>query len=306
MHCWRSSLKLAHWVLLTVLLTGFVSANEELNRELDLTYSSPLLATRGDAQLTHLELDARIQVIPEVDRAGVVSGPKRLEQLIESQLEIIDFANRAIDAGILEDELVHAQLNMMVNSWLAEQYRDRAFAEQELDDYTDQAREIYMRNPDRFQTESAISFSHILINAADDAEARAQSLLERIQAGETLSALAVANSDDPSVENNQGSFNNIELNMLEAGFKQGVEGMAEGDVGLVESGFGWHVVRIDDVLETGTLPFDAVQEELTEEAKNQHRTQVAERLLRQHYSEPLELEDGAVAKILDRHAPIQR
>ena len=279
-------------------------AEEEINRELALEYSSPVLATRGNAKLTHLELDARLQVIPEQDRAGVVTGPARLEKLIEDQLQIRDFAGKAIEAGLLEDELVQAQLYMMVSAWLAERYRDQVVAEQELDDYSEQAREIYLLNPDRFEAEPSISFTHLLIQNSEQAESRAREFLSRVQAGEVLSDLAVASSEDPSVADNQGQFRAIELSMLESGFRAGVEAMSEGEVELVQSGFGWHVVQLDQILPSRTLPYEEVEEELIEEARNRHRGAIIERLLRAHYAEQLDIVEGGVSEVLDRYAPI--
>ena len=54
---------------------------DDVARKLDLEFESPLLAQRGDAVLSHLELDARMQKIPAEDRADVVHGLHDLHEL---------------------------------------------------------------------------------------------------------------------------------------------------------------------------------------------------------------------------------
>ena len=294
----------AFFIVFGALFSNASLAAEEIARELVLEYSSPVMATRGNAKLTHLELDARLQAVPERDRAGVVTGPARLQKLIEDQLQIRDFAGKAIEAGILEDELVQAQLYMMVSAWLAERYRDQVVAEQELDDYSDQAREIYLLNPERFEAEPSVSFTHLLIQNSPQAESQALDFLSRVQAGEVLSELAVASSEDPSVADNQGKFHAIELNMLESGFRSGIEAMSAGEVDLVQSAFGWHVVQLDQILPSRTVPYEEVEGELIEEAKNRHKDSIIERLLRAHYAEELNIAEGGVAEVLNRYTPM--
>ncbi|MEM1080140.1 MAG: peptidylprolyl isomerase [Pseudomonadota bacterium] len=303
-HGVQGCLSQAAFLLLGLLFySSVVHAQDQIERTMHLDYDSPVLATRGEAAVTMLEMDARMAVIPDEHQSDVIGDPERLEALIESQLQIIDFSTRAIEAGMLDDEVVRAQLYMMVSAWLAEQYRNRAFAAEELDDYTDQARETYLLNPDRFQTESTISFTHLLVAAADDAEQRASEYLARVHAGESLTNLAVEFSEDPSVRTNQGQFSEVGRDMLETRFRAGLEDLQPGEIELIESGFGWHVVRMDDIHPGRLQTFEEVEPELTEEARNRHRAMVAERLLREHFADPLIIVEGGVADVLDRFAP---
>ena len=289
---------------LILALGPIISSNaiaDEIERTLSLEYSSPLLASRGDAELSHLELDARIQKIPERDRADVVHGPARLQQLIEDQLQVRAFADRAIDNGILDDELVRAELYLMISTWLSERYRDQVIEREALDDYTDQAREIYLLDTDRFATVPKVTFSHILIANDPDSRARAAELLEQLQNGADFEALAREHSEDPSVANNGGRFDTIELERLDAGFRDGISDLEEGVPGLVQSSYGWHVVDVEARIPAGTQPFEEVADELREQARTRHAQQIVDRLLRAYYAQELEIAEGAVAEVLDRY-----
>lgn len=275
--------------------------SDEIERSIALEFSSPLLARRGDAELSHLELDVRIQKIPEKDRPDVVHGPARLQQLIEDQLQIRAFADRAIANGALEDELVRAELYLIISTFLSERYRDQRVEREALDDYTDQARETYLLNPDRFQTEPKVDFSHLLIANDPDSRTRASELLERVEAGEDFQALAREYSEDPSVSSNGGRFEAIELARLDSGFRDGIADLEVGVPGLVESSYGWHVVTVHERMPAATQPFEEVADELRDQARASHAQQIVDRMLRAYYAEELEIAEGAVAEVLDRY-----
>lgn len=277
------------------------SRSNEVQRSLDLGFSSPVLARRGNAHLTHLELDARLQKIPEQDRPDVVNGPARLEKLIEDQLQIRTFADRAIAEGALDDELVEAELYLMISTWLAERYRDQVITEESLDDYTGQARELYQLDPERFTAEPTVSFSHLLIANHPDPKARAAELLEQIEGGADFAALAAEHSEDPSVVNNRGRFDEIEVARLDEQFRSGLAELEPGAVELVQSGYGWHVVALHDRQPERIREFEEVADQLREEARQQHAQEIVERLLRSYYAQELEIVEGGVAEVLERY-----
>lgn len=287
-------------LLIGPVLTGPAFAND-VQRSLDIDFSSSVLAKRGEAELTHLELDARLQKIPEQDRPDVVNGPARLEKLIEDQLQIRTFADRAIAEGALDDELVEAELYLMISTWLAERYRDQVITEESLDDYTGQARELYQLDPERFTAEPTVSFSHLLIANHPDPKARAAELLEQLEAGADFAALAAEHSEDPSVVNNRGRFTDIETARLDEQFRSGLAELEPGAVELVQSGYGWHVVALHDRQPERIREFEEVADQLREEARQQHAQEIVERLLRSYYAQDLEIVEGGVAEVLERY-----
>ncbi|MCA1778108.1 MAG: peptidylprolyl isomerase [Xanthomonadaceae bacterium] len=295
--------------LVTAALLFVGASSTALERELELQFESPLLATRGDARVSQLDFVGRMQAVPAPDRAGVVSDPERIGKLLEEVLLVRELADRAIEGGILEDPAIQAELHYLLSVRLSERYRENLLAERELDDYTQQARELYRLNPERYRVDApSISFSHILLAAdgavdAADPEATARELLAQVKNGESMQALAQQYSDDPSVERNQGLLEAVDPKRLDAQFRTGIERLKEGEVGLVESAYGWHVVRVEEVVTAGVPPFDEIAEQIKTDARQQHRGEIWEREMRKIHEPELEIAEGAISELLDRFPP---
>lgn len=277
-----------------------------IEREIDLSFESPLLATRGSTQISFMDLHGRMQAIPAGDRAGVVSSPERLESLIQDVLLVHYLANLGREQGIDQTEDFVAELNHMLTVRLAEKYREDFIEDNLLDSYTNQARETFVLNRDRFVRPDTVSFRHILVREfRDDPQGKAQALLDQAAAGADFAELARAHSDDPSVVQNDGTLSDVDVGTLDTGFAEGLSGLAEGATGLVQSQFGWHVVQLVDRAEGGPQRFEEVQDELERQARARHREQLYDRLMREAFAGELELTEGAVAEILDRYPPPQ-
>jgi peptidyl-prolyl cis-trans isomerase C len=277
---------------------------ESAERSIEFSVESPVIASRGDTEITMFDLHGRLMPIPEGDRAGVISSPDRLEKLITDLLTIHMFANRAREAGVEQTEDFQAELHYMMIVGLADRFRDQWIAEQMLDDYGNQAREIYLTNPGRFERPGMVSFRHILIRDYRAApEEKAERLLQRLRDGDDFSELARNESDDPSVVQNDGNLVDIDVETLDEEFAAGLARLSVGEMGLVQSGFGWHVVLVDERQEARRQEFEEVQADLLAEARQNHRERIMNRLMREAYSSDLELADGVVAEILERYPP---
>ncbi len=130
-------------------------------------------------------------------------------------------------------------------------------------------RRYYENNRRRFRSSDLAEAQHILIAAPpDDAPARAAA---RAQAQELLSAverdpaafgaLARANSDCPSAAND-GHLGQIARGSSVPEFETYLFSLGEGEVcaTLVETRYGFHVLRLLRRIEGRELPFDAVRE----------------------------------------------
>lgn len=139
-------------------------------------------------------------------------------------------------------------------------------SEQELQDY-------YESNEDRYLQDEQRQARHILILFGDDedtAEARARELLARAQAGEAFEDLARENSEDGGTASQGGDLGVLTRTQLPGELGGSIFSMAEGDVeGPVKTDFGFHIIRLDRILERGPLPLDQVRGELTTELQDQ-------------------------------------
>jgi peptidyl-prolyl cis-trans isomerase D len=113
---------------------------------------------------------------------------------------------------------------------------------------------------------------HILIQFGDDedaARAQAEDLLMRIRSGDSFDALAEEFSMDGGTASQGGNLGVLTESQLPEALGAAIFAMEEGDLeGPVRSDFGFHVIRLDDVLERGPLPLDQVRGELLSELRD--------------------------------------
>lgn len=280
-----------------------VAAQTPIDREIHVEFQSPLLAKRGEARITDAEFDARMQAIPDGDQASVLADPERIGKLFEDMLATQAVAQDAIERKALDEPLIQAEMYRTIVVRLAEIQRTHIMESAELADYTQRARELYLAHPDQNQAEPTVSFTHLLVQdlGQNDAEARARELMTQVKQGESLTMLAQQYSDDPSSESNHGRFENTPVSQLDSKFRGGIAELEIGEVGIIESAYGWHLVRVDARAPARRKSFEEVADKLREQARVAHLTRVWEAYLRAVHEQELEIAPGGVAAILERY-----
>ncbi|MDX1516097.1 MAG: peptidyl-prolyl cis-trans isomerase [Woeseiaceae bacterium] len=137
-------------------------------------------------------------------------------------------------------------------------------SDEDLQAYYDDNRSRYLQDEQR-------RARHILILSNDDpaaAEAGANEVLARLEAGESFDALAAELSEDTLTAQSGGDFGALTRSQYPEELAPVIFSMNEGDVaGPVESDFGFHVLRLDEILERGPLPLNQVRGELLSELR---------------------------------------
>ncbi|EDO25485.1 predicted protein, partial [Nematostella vectensis] len=109
----------------------------------------------------------------------------------------------------------------------------------------------------------------------DEAKALANSLLAQAKSNpEGFSALAMANSDDPGSKNNGGEYDNITPGQMVPTFNDFVFNNPVGSIGVVETDYGFHVIKVSgkyDAIRLATIakkvePSNATIDELYRKA----------------------------------------
>ena len=132
--------------------------------------------------------------------------------------------------------------------------------------------QYYEDEKDRYLQDEQRQARHILIqfdNDEDAARAQAEDLLMRIRAGDSFEALAGEFSMDGGTASQGGNLGVLTESQLPEALGAAIFAMEEGDLqGPVRSEFGFHVIRLDEVLERGPLPLDQVRGELLSELRD--------------------------------------
>jgi peptidyl-prolyl cis-trans isomerase D len=189
------------------------------------------------------------------------------------------------------DAEIEAYYNDPVN---AERYRapeqasveylvlDQAAIEKTINVPEEDLRKYYTENAARWGTPEERRASHILVKTeagapeADKAKARekAQAILARVKAKpDSFADEARANSDDPGSKGNGGDLDYFARDAMVKPFADAAFGMKQGDISdLVQTEFGWHIIRVTGVRGGEKKSFDAVRAEVLAEVRKQLAT----------------------------------
>ena len=137
----------------------------------------------------------------------------------------------------------------------------------------------YEENIDRLSGKEERSASHILIAAAKDlpaaerdkARARAQELLDQVRkAPATFADVARKNSQDTGSATNGGSLGFFGRGAMVKPFEEATFKMQKGDTSdVVETDFGFHIIRLDDVKAPKRKSFEELRPTLEADLKTQ-------------------------------------
>lgn len=131
----------------------------------------------------------------------------------------------------------------------------------------------YERNKDRYRQPEERRASHILLasdrHGKDKARAQAEELLKQVRANPaTFAELAKKHSDDPGSAGKGGDLGFFGRGMMVKPFEDASFALKEGETsGVVESDFGFHVIRLTGIHAAKERPLTEVRGEIEEELK---------------------------------------
>ena len=150
----------------------------------------------------------------------------------------------------------------------------------------EEAQKYYQEHLDKYSTEEQRKVSHILVQGDD--EAKAQSILDELNAGADFAVLAEEKSDDFGSADVGGDLGWIERDVMDPTFEDAAFALENiGDTtGLVKSDFGYHIIKLDEIKASQAQPYTAVAAEIKQELLEQHAVD-------QFYEQQTELEKVA-------------
>ena len=144
---------------------------------------------------------------------------------------------------------------------------------------------FYQQNPDKFQQPERVRASHILIRlpekadpkTTEEARAKATDVLKQVKTGQDFGALAKQHSQDPGSATNGGDLGYFQKGQMVGAFERAAFGMKPGEVSeLVETPFGFHIIKVADKQAARTVPIDEVRPQIEQFLQNQQRQEKTE------------------------------
>lgn len=174
----------------------------------------------------------------------------------------------------LEKFRTEQRQDLAINKMLADTLKDKVAATPaQIDDF-------YKQNPDRFKQGERVRASHILVAVPQGADAvtktqartKAEGLLKQVKAGGDFAKLAKENSQDPGSAIQGGDLGYFQPGQMVPEFNEVAFKLAPGKVSdLVETQFGFHIIKVVEKQTARTVPLDEVRPQVTQFLENQNR-----------------------------------
>ncbi len=143
---------------------------------------------------------------------------------------------------------------------------------------------FYRRNLDRFEIEEEVRASHILVGVPEGASQEirsqkreeAEALLTRVREGADFAELARKHSDDPGSAGQGGELGYFGRGMTVAAFERVAFSLRPGEISdIVETPFGFHIIRVEDRIDGGLPSLAKVADEVRAGVREEKARQLA-------------------------------
>jgi peptidyl-prolyl cis-trans isomerase C len=145
--------------------------------------------------------------------------------------------------------------------------------------------DFYTQNPDKFQQGERVRASHVLIRAEENADAKtkeearakAADVLKQARSGKDFAELAKHYSQDPGSAAQGGDLGYFGQGQMVGPFEQAAFALKPGELSdIVETPFGFHVIKVADRQPSRTVPLDDVKPQIEQFLQNQQRQEKTE------------------------------
>jgi len=139
---------------------------------------------------------------------------------------------------------------------------------------------FYQQNPDKFQQSERVRASHILIRLPEkadekvkqEARAKAADVLKQVTSGQDFGSLAKQHSQDPGSAPSGGDLGYFQQGQMVGAFERAAFALKPGEVSdIVETPFGFHIIKVVDKQPARTVPIDEVRPRIEQFLQNQQR-----------------------------------
>ncbi len=220
-------------------------------------------------QITSAELlyqSAKKEEIPDLDKKVEAKFDEGKSRFPTKE----DFEKALKENGITTQELKDLlRRDIVISSYVEKQVATKITVT------TEQSKKFYDENLDKFKKPESLHASHILIGVDPKAtpeeklkaKAKADELLKQIKGGADFAELAKKDSTCPSGKNG-GDLGEFGRGQMVKPFEEAAFALKQGETsGVVETQFGYHIIKSLGKTEGGAAPFDQVKGKIEEYLK---------------------------------------
>jgi len=219
------------------------------------------------------EIQTELERVPAEARAQL-ANPVAIQNNVTNVYVRRVLAKDAAKEGLDKNPLVLAAIEKAKERILSDAMLEKIDQKNQpsLQDLEAWAQTSYKANPKKYEQPEQVRASHILIRTAEpDAKAKTEAILKELRSGADFSKLAKEKSQDPVSAAKGGDLGFFARGRMIKPFEDTAFGMSKaGDISeVIESPFGFHVIRLDEKKPAGLQPFVEVKDTLLREAQNE-------------------------------------
>ncbi len=227
------------------------------------------------SNLTISEADFNKQMLEMAKMAGPDMTLEKMEQMAADRGQDFGQIKEQIRKGMKYEMLMEKELGNQINVTDAE------------------VKTYYDQNAKKFQRPETVNASHILISTKSDdnsvdtetfkkqAREKIDTLLKEVKSGKDFAELAKEHSSCPSSARG-GNLGDFGKGQMVPAFEQAAFALAAGQVSdIVETNFGYHIIKVNSKNAAKTDSFDEAKEKIKEALKRQKQSQLAQSYIQQ-------------------------
>jgi len=207
-------------------------------------------------------------------------GVKIDDRAINEQIETIKkrFPDEATYKKALEGmEISEKEIRSQIQRGLAINQLLDTNVRQKITVTAEESNKFYNNNPNLFKQPEQVKASHILIKVAPDAQEakkkqarkKIETIQKKVRQGEDFGSLAKANSEGPTAQRS-GDLGYFSRGQMVKPFEDAAFALNIGEVSeIVETQFGYHLIKVTDKKPARTIPYKEVQPMLDKHLKNE-------------------------------------
>lgn len=292
------------------LLLGAASFSAQAQDDVFIQKPEVLLTAPG-IEVTTLDVLAEMQRVPADQRVGMLTKPETVGQIVQNIFLRRALTKAADKQGIGQTPLLQRlnQLNherLVTDAYL--EFLDKK-NELKLADAEKLAAVEYKVNPKSFEAPEEVEASHILIRFGDNkeaAKAKAEAILADLKNGADFATVAKEKSEDPGSGAKGGDLGRFGRGRMVKPFEDAAFALKKpGELsGLVESQFGYHILKLKKHDMVRVRAFSDIKDELV---KNLQQKSIVDgrKLEAERLNNEASIQGDALKRFVDAYKPVE-
>jgi len=249
---------------------------------------NPVVGKVGDFVLREADLDRLISYQPAEAQKSIQSSSEQRTNFIRQILLTKAIASRARKDGFEKKPETREFVSYLIDQYLAQEYLSKVVVAN-VTSTDEEMKKYYAEHGKDFLIPEAVKVRHIFISAPKDsaaelkdkARAKTEDLLRQIRENEDFGKIAREYSEDSDSAAKGGDLGYITAGKTNSQeFENAAFALKPGEVSnIVETPFGFHIIRVDERREKRTASFDEAKEYIQAQLKEQNKQKKGQEFL---------------------------